>query len=137
MLPEDQSSRPGADAQSAMRYGNVAMEQLINDLLKSGAERDRLEFKLFGGANVIESRNAIGTLNAAFVRDYLVAEGFAVAAEDLEGNLPRRIHYDPATGEVVRFWLKRTDDLAIMSEEEEYRKKLRPPAGSGIVELFE
>lgn len=137
MLPDRQSSHWGADAYSAMRYGNVAMERLINDLLKNGAERGRLEVKVFGGANVIRSRNAIGTQNAAFVRDYLYSEGFAMAAEDLEGGRPRRIHYDPASGEVVRFWLNRTDDLAIMNAEAEYQKSLKPQDMAGSVELFE
>jgi len=36
------------------RYGSYAMELLINDLLKRGAHRKRLEAKVFGGANVLK-----------------------------------------------------------------------------------
>ena len=137
MLPESQSSEPATDVYSAMRYGNVAMERLINDLLTNGAERERLEVKVFGGANVIRSTRAIGTQNAAFVRQYLDAEGFNTAAEDLEGDRPRRIEYNPDNGEVVRYWLNRTDDLAIAYAEEEYQRSLKPQYLTGSVELFE
>ena len=34
---------------SSARYGTYAMEMLINHLLKSGARRNRLEAKVFGG----------------------------------------------------------------------------------------
>ena len=45
LLPEGSGSGPEA----GRRYGAYAMEVLINDCLKRGARRDRLEAKLFGG----------------------------------------------------------------------------------------
>ena len=58
------------------RYGSYAMELLINDLLKRGANRKRLEAKVFGGANVLKgfTSNPVGTRNAEFVRQYLQAD---------------------------------------------------------------
>ena len=38
-----------AAASAATRYGNVAMERLINDILKLGGRRENLELKLVGG----------------------------------------------------------------------------------------
>ncbi|MEM8921155.1 MAG: chemotaxis protein CheD, partial [Pseudomonadota bacterium] len=46
---------PDGDACSAhdqLRYGVNAMELLINELLRSGARRQKLEAKLFGGAHL-------------------------------------------------------------------------------------
>ena len=45
MLPEGDMQSP---ASATMRYGAFAMEVLINELLKAGAVRDRLEAKVFG-----------------------------------------------------------------------------------------
>lgn len=45
------------DGEEAMRYGAYAMEVLINDLLKLGASRERLQAKLFGGAKIMERLN--------------------------------------------------------------------------------
>ncbi len=52
MLPDE----GGKDVVSnSARYGTYAMEVLINHLLKSGARRNRLEAKVFGGGAVLES----------------------------------------------------------------------------------
>ena len=56
MLPLDASqgtSAWGAAASAATRYGNVAMERLINDILKLGGRRENLEIKLVGGGHVL------------------------------------------------------------------------------------
>ena len=50
MLPRDDTS--GALSRSA-RYGAYAMEVLINQLMRMGARRERLEAKVFGGGNVL------------------------------------------------------------------------------------
>ena len=56
MLPLDSSqgsSAWGAAVSAATRYGNVAMERLINDILKLGGRRENLELKLVGGGRVL------------------------------------------------------------------------------------
>ena len=50
MLPDTDSAGP---AGNAARYGSYAMEMLINQLIKLGAVRARLEAKVFGGGAVI------------------------------------------------------------------------------------
>src|SRR3546814_1960383 len=49
MLPEAE-----ALGSSSARYGAYAMAVLINELLKRGARRERLEAKVFGGGKVIK-----------------------------------------------------------------------------------
>src|SRR5262249_31142777 len=49
MLPESDSGEWNG-VSAALRYGNYAMEALINDVLRSGCARRDLEIKLFGGA---------------------------------------------------------------------------------------
>lgn len=136
MLPESESGQWGADTMST-RYGNHAMEKLINELIKLGCPRERMEVKVFGGGNVIDSSQAVGTRNVEFVLRYLADEGLRCAAQDLGGDFPRRIQYTPATGRVVRRILGRTDSDPIVSEERAYAKTLvSSQTSSGDIELF-
>jgi chemotaxis protein CheD len=136
MLPHHKSGAWGVDSRSA-RFGNFAMEKLINELIKAGASRDRMEVKVFGGGNVTDTSNAIGSDNAEFVLRYLDAEGLRCAAQDLGGVLPRRIHYYPSTGRVVRKLLGVNDTFAVSREESDYGSRLsaRKSAG-GEIQLF-
>lgn len=106
------------------RYGAFAMEKLINEILKLGGKRDRLEVKVFGGANVINNSSMIGAKNVDFIRRYLKEEGLRIAKEDLGGTHPRRLHYYPDTGKVMLRSLKRKEELPVLEEESAYEQKL-------------
>ncbi|MDX5366859.1 MAG: chemotaxis protein CheD [Alphaproteobacteria bacterium] len=95
LLPD--ADRSGRDSQ---RYGAHAMELLINKILKRGGLRQRLEAKIFGGANVISSGAEIGSRNAAFARQYLLDEGIRLVGGDVGGTQARRIQYWPVSGRV-------------------------------------
>ena len=130
MLAEDQDGKWGTEVMST-RYGNYAMEKLVNELIKAGCPRERMEVKVFGGGNVIESRQAVGTKNAEFVLRYLSDEGLKCTAQDLGGDFPRRIQYSPVTGKVVRKLLGRTDATPIIHDESEYMKNLSSQSTHG------
>jgi len=100
MLPEGDTDSP---ASATMRYGAFAMEVLINELLKAGAARERLEAKVFGGGAVLSAMQQlnIGERNARFVLDYLKTEGIPVLAQDLGDVRARRIGYFPRDGRVM------------------------------------
>ena len=135
MLAKGRSGGWGNDPQSA-RFGNFAMEKLINELLKAGCSRERMEIKVFGGGNVIDASTAVGSDNAEFVLRYLEAEGLRCSAEDLGGSHPRRIHYYPSTGRVVRRLLGTGETYAISREEREYADRLRQRQPAGEIHLF-
>jgi chemotaxis protein CheD len=135
MLPHSRAGNWAGDLQST-RFGNFAMEKLINELMKAGCSRDSLEIKVFGGGNVTDSQNAIGTENSEFIRRYLEAEGLRCAAQDLGGQLPRRIHYYPATGRVVRRLLGNSESYAVAREETEYGSRLSSRTIAGEIQLF-
>lgn len=136
MLPEAMGG--GWDAASgSMRYGNVAMERLINDVLAQGGIRQRLEIKVFGGGNVMKGATSnIGHRNADFVETYLVAENLPIAAHHLRGSLPRRVHYFPSTGRVMLLELQRTEEEAIVRSEGLYKSKIQVEPVAGSAELF-
>lgn len=136
MLPASSDGIWGK-ASAAMRYGNFAMEQLINDILRKGGHRSRLEIKVFGGGNVLAGMTTIGSQNAAFVESYLAAEGLPIAAQHLRGDHPRRVHYFPSSGRVMVRELRRESDLAALEMEKSYQSKISAEPQSGDVELFD
>ena len=139
MLPLDRSKGESAwsDAQSAAtRYGNVAMERLINDLLKAGGRRGNLEVKLVGGGKVLAAMTDVGAANIDFVRQYVRMEGFAIAGEDLGDVYPRKVHYYPETGKVRVKKLLSTRNDTIFERERQYLRVLDSVPKAGDVELF-
>jgi len=136
MLPEAMGG--GWDtASGSMRYGNVAMERLINDILARGGIRQRLEIKVFGGGNVMKGATSnIGHRNADFVETYLGAENLPIAAHHLRGSLPRRVHYFPSTGRVMLLELQRTEEEAVVRSEGLYKSKILIEPIAGSAELF-
>ncbi|MCG5536110.1 chemoreceptor glutamine deamidase CheD [Ectothiorhodospira mobilis] len=137
MLPDDKREEDRRVG-SAMRYGDYAMEILINQLLKLGARRADLEAKVFGGGNVLPGfkTNVVGERNARFILEYLRMEGIHVAAKDLLGNHPRKVYFFPATGRVLVKKLRTLHNDTIIAREMNYSRKLRQAPVAGEVELF-
>ena len=140
MLPLDGSqgtSAWGAAVSAATRYGNVAMERLINDILKLGGRREDLELKLVGGGRVLaEMTTDIGARNIQFVRDYVRDEGFKVLGEDLGDVFARKVVYFPESGRIRVRKLNATSDRSLAQRERQYLTELDTKPVEGDVELF-
>ena len=95
-------NREGREGENE-RYGAYSMELLINAMLKSGARKDGLRAKLFGGASMIAALNDIGASNARFAKDFLADERIPCVAESLGGNTARRLRFWPVSGRVRQF----------------------------------
>lgn len=87
-------------AEPHLRYGNFAMEKLINDLLKRGSEKKKLIVKIFGGGNVMNIGTEVGHRNADFAEEYFKAERMRIVAQDTKGTQPRKLQFFPTTGKV-------------------------------------
>lgn len=98
LLPDGAAANLG----EARRYGAYAMELLINDCLKAGAQRDRLEAKLFGGGRMFDSLRDVGRANADFAEQFLKDEGIPLIGGSLRGPGGRRIQYWPVTGRALQ-----------------------------------
>ena len=92
----------GAGTDAGRRYGAYAMELLINELIKAGARRERLEAKLFGGGRMFDSLRDVGVANADFAERFLRDEGIRVVGGSLRGAGGRRLHYWPASGRALQ-----------------------------------
>ena len=118
------------------RYGNFAMEHLINDILKNGGKRQNLEVKLFGGGRILQNMTDVGMRNIIFVRDYIETEGLRVVAEDVGDIYPRMVVYFPATGKVRVKRLRSLHNNTIVELETRYLNTIEEKPVSGDIELF-
>lgn len=126
-------------ANLATRYGNHAMEQLVNRLLKLGARRENLEVKLFGGGRVLKGITTdVGKRNGEFALEYCQVEEMQVLARDLGDLYPRKVQYFPETGQVFCKKLYRTRNQTLVEREKHYLHELEEePVSGGDVDLFE
>ncbi len=135
MLPE--TSQEESIISQPTRYGVYAMELLINDILRRGGRRERLEAKVVGGGNVLKGFGAgtVGERNASFVMRFLKTEGIRVAGHDLLDQYARKVYYFPTSGRLLVKELRSLNNDTLARREREYRRKLAAE-GPGKVELF-
>lgn len=143
MLPSVPAYEPAewlaAGLGAATRYGNHAMEHLINEIMKNaknGCKRENLEVKIFGGSRVIKTMTDIGNQNILFVRDYLKMERMQVTVEDVGDIYPRTVIYFPSTG-LVRVKCLRTMHVKLIADQEmKYMESVANKPVVGDIELF-
>jgi chemotaxis protein CheD len=94
----------GGDLQPSgrrLRYGDLAMQSLLEGMRSCGARRERLVAKIYGGRLRKDDNHDPGALNASFVRSFLHSEGIKVLDECLGGDVARWVTFHPTTGRVT------------------------------------
>jgi len=129
------------DGGAAGRYGVFAMELLINEMMKRGARRERLEAKVFGGGQVMRNFSTmnVGEQNVQFVDQFLAQERITITSRDVLDVHPRKVCLFPKSARVLVKKLANTQLDTIATEESAYRGRInRAPAtaSAGSVELF-
>ena len=135
MLPEASDPRDP----TSTRYGVNAMEHLISELMKSGAQRRRFQAKVFGGGHVLkirESLDGVPQRNIDFARRFLETEKIPVVKEDVGGYLPRRVLFYTHTAKVFLKHLGTTEAERTAQEEMIYLISLKKQKLDGDVTLF-
>ena len=141
LLPE-QKNKPQSTSwaesydNSETRYGDLAMEILINDIIKRGGDRQYFEAKIFGGAQMFVSNMRVGDRNIEFVSDYLKYESISVSTQDTGGKQGRKLYYIPQTGDV---FLKRIVSLhnnTIENREKKYMKEATSSRTEAEIDFF-
>ena len=125
-----------SDPSAATRYGNVAMEHLINSILSHGGLRGQLEVKILGGGQVIKGMTDVGKRNIEFVREYIEEESIKLLGEDVGGKLPRKVYYHPKSGIVRCKHLKKTANDTLYVRENSYHDEINVAPVGGDIELF-
>ncbi len=133
MLPE------GGGEDGGGRYGSYAMELLINQLLKSGARRESMQAKVFGGAQVMAGFTSmnVGERNTRFVLEYLATERIPVVSQDVLDIHPRKVCFFPVTGKalVKRLAHAHPESLAVEERKGNVATVVSSTAG-GSIDLF-
>jgi chemotaxis protein CheD len=84
------------------RFGNVAVERLIMELVALGSQKVDLQAKVFGGAAVIEAfrgrEGHLGSNNVELARALLMEHGIPIVAEDVGGHRGRKVIFQTDSG---------------------------------------
>jgi len=86
------------------KYGNIAIDKLINKLLSLGSKKEDLIAKVFGGGDMLEGKQAnsylIGERNIRVARILLEERDIPVVASSTGGKRGRKILFFTDSGEV-------------------------------------
>lgn len=92
------------------KYGNIAIERLIEKMLSLGSAKSNIKAKVFGGGEVIDtniSQFHIGERNIQIAFEMLDEYKIPVVAKSVGGKLGRKIEYNTTTGEVKQKYIER------------------------------
>lgn len=131
------SSDAGNAGEASTRYGGYAIEMLINTMMRGGADRRRMEGKIFGGGKLFHTdRIGIGEQNIAFVREFCELEEIPIVKADVGGSFARKLLYQPKSGRARVLRLNDKIKQSLGQRDQDYRARLVRTQTSGDAELF-
>lgn len=92
------------------KYGNIAIDKLIERMIFIGSKKENLRAKVFGGGNVLESSINffnVGERNHTLAIEMLENENIPIIAKSIGGEKGRKIIFNTFTGEVMLKFLNR------------------------------
>ena len=103
MLPDSTQIKNNANK---AKFADTALEILVNDLMKAGAQKSKLFAKIAGGAQMFSMDSQsdimkIGTRNVIATKKLLEEYKIPLKAEDTGGNYGRTIEIYPDTGKLL------------------------------------
>jgi chemotaxis protein CheD len=93
------------------KYGNIAIEKLVEKMISMGCIKNNLKAKIFGGGEVIETQIVqfhIGTRNIEVAREILEEKKIPIISSSVGGKLGRKIELVTSTGEVRQKYVQKT-----------------------------
>lgn len=120
------------------RYGLFAMEMLINEMMKRGASKGRMEAKVFGGGAVISGMSSlnVGERNTNFVLDFLKTERIPVVSKDVMDVYPRKVCYLPRSGKAMVKRLAAANEAILAQDRGAVQKVVPVASNGGSIDLF-
>mgnify|MGYP003759453293 CR=1 FL=1 len=91
------------------KYGNIAMEKLIDNMLGLGCKKSNLIAKVFGGAELLSNNKGlfnVGIRNTQFAHEILNKHNIPLLACDTGGNFGRKIAFNTYAGDVKMMIIK-------------------------------
>ncbi len=93
------------------KYGNIAIEKLVDKMISLGCNKNSLKAKIFGGGEVIETQVVqfhIGLRNIEVAKQLLEEKKIPIVASSVGGKLGRKIEFVTSTGEVRQKYVQKT-----------------------------
>ena len=94
------------------KYGNIAIDKLIDKMAKMGSEKKNIQAKIFGGADLFEGfskdRASIGEMNIKIAEEILRHEKIPIVNFSVGGKQGRKIIFNTSTGEVFMKFIPKT-----------------------------
>lgn len=92
------------------KYGNIAIEKLLEKMYSFGSEKANIIAKVFGGGEVIDTEIQffhIGERNIKLAREILEEKKVPIVSSSVGGKNGRKIIFYTETGEVKQRYVKR------------------------------
>jgi chemotaxis protein CheD len=92
------------------KYGNIAIEKLIEKMISLGCNRNNLQAKVFGGGEVIETTITqfnIGARNIKLAMEMLEELRIPIIGQSVGGKLGRKILFNTETFEVKQKFIQK------------------------------
>ena len=92
------------------KYGNIAIEKLLDKMYSFGSQKPNIIAKVFGGGEVIETKNPmfhIGERNIKLASEQLKELKIPVVSSSVGGKDGRKIIFYTENGEVKQRYVKR------------------------------
>lgn len=92
------------------KYGNIAIQKLIEKMLAFGSKPTNLQAKVFGGGEIVESKTnifKIGERNIEIAIKTLKENKIKIIGQSVGGKLGRKIRYNTETGIVLMKLIKK------------------------------
>lgn len=86
------------DGLATAKYGNIAIEKLVNEMEQRNSLRTNMVAKIFGGANQANFTARIGDRNVEMAREVLANLRIPIVAESVGGIKGRKIIFETTTG---------------------------------------
>lgn len=93
------------------KYGNIAIEKLVEKMYYLGSKKGNLVAKVFGGGEVIETKIRqfnIGERNIIIAVEMLENLRIPIMAKSVGGKFGRKIQYDTHLGEVKQRFIEKS-----------------------------
>jgi chemotaxis protein CheD len=94
------------------KYGNIAIEKLLEKMIALGSSKEDMKAKVFGGGEVVQTESnhfRIGERNIEMAENMLKEMKISVIGRSVGGKLGRKIRFNTETGVVLMKFIKKSN----------------------------
>jgi chemotaxis protein CheD len=103
MLPKEKEAK---DTSNPAKFVDSAIELMLKEMERKGADKKNIKAKIFGGANMFPNiyhnpLTKVGERNIVAVKEELKKRKIRIVAEEVGGNAGRTVMFDTSNGKVT------------------------------------